>query len=406
MFTYAAWQSLRSSEPYAFDSQAAAQHAHDAFRTAASRCLVQDDYTVPGKYKVETLILYFGMEYYRRAQEDTAPTSASFLWAGIVRLALHMGYHRDPRHFQHITPFEGEMRRRAWALLVECDTIVSFLFGVPISIPRRFSDTALPRNLRDEDLSEDMTELPVSRSDAESTPVLYQITACRIMSVFADILDAVADRNSPSYTAVLELDAKLTDSESRIPLSLRPKRLMEAVMDPAGLIIQRYWLQIVVHRARCVLHRRWLRAGKRDERVARSRRACINAAVCLLRTQAELDQETQPGGRLFKERWMLTRCIPDFLLGGMILCLELSDLKKASGELDLEVVVPTEEMLRILRASRKIWQTSHKESRDASRAFKIISRMLAISTGSSPCSGSGDERRDSPTERTPESGTL
>ncbi len=113
------------------------------------------------------------MEYYRRAQQDTTPVSASFLWAGIIRLALHMGYHRDPRHFEDITPFEGEMRRRAWALLVECDTIVSFLFGLPISIPRRFTDTKLPGNTWTRTSTKTCPPRLPPRPDSQMTRVLY-----------------------------------------------------------------------------------------------------------------------------------------------------------------------------------------------------------------------------------------
>jgi hypothetical protein len=155
---------------------------------------------------------------------------------------------------------------------------------------------------------------------------------------------------------------------------------MEALMDTANLIRQRYYLQLQIHRARCVLHRRWLRAGAIDKRYVRSRWACIDAAVQLLRIQYELDTETQPDGRLASERWKLTRCIPDFLLGDMILCLELFYLQNNRDDPTLDVVIPPEQILSILQMSRQIWHTSHKDSGDASRALKIISRMLYSST--------------------------
>ncbi len=172
MYTYASWYCVRSGEIDAFQELGTAQSLYDTYRAAAARCFIQDNYTVPGKYKIEALIIYFGMEYYRFAQQETAPISASFLWAGILRLSLHMGYHRDPRHFKDITPFEGEMRRRVWAQIVEADIINAFIFGLPCSVQSRFADTELPRNLHDEDLSEDMTELPPSRPDVEKTRVL------------------------------------------------------------------------------------------------------------------------------------------------------------------------------------------------------------------------------------------
>ncbi len=215
MLAYASWHVLKCGDMHTIGSPEATRNAYDKFRIAASRCLTTDNYTAPGRWKIEALMLYFGMEYYRRADRDTAPVSTSFLWAGIMRLALLMGYHRDPRHFPGISPFEGEMRRRTWALVLECDTIISFLFGLPISISQRFTDTELPSNLADEDLAEDMLQLPASRPDTEMTRVLYQITMTRIISIFADILDAITVQGGTSYTRVLELDIALADSEER-----------------------------------------------------------------------------------------------------------------------------------------------------------------------------------------------
>ncbi len=380
MLAYASWHILRSDELYAFGDLGPIKDVYNTFRMAASRCLVKADYTIPGRYKVEALILYYGMEYYRRAHEGGAMMSESFLWVGIVRLAFCMGYHRDPRHFKDITPFEGEMRRRIWALLVEMDTTIAFISGLPISINQRFADTRLPSNLLDEDMSEEMRQPAAPRPNTETTPVLYQITAAPIISLFAEILTAVTDRTGLAYSRIIELDAALSESISRIPAVLRPKSIMEALMDSTSLIRQRYYLQVQIHRARCVLHRRWLRAGRR---YARSRHACIDAAVRLLQIQFELNIESQPGGRLFNDRWKLARCIPDFLLGDMILCLELFHMRKKGDTPDLDPIVPENQILDMLQMSRQIWQTSHKESKDASRALRLISRMLHMSTASS-----------------------
>ncbi|KAH8895702.1 hypothetical protein GQ53DRAFT_819683 [Thozetella sp. PMI_491] len=382
IFSYASWYCIKSGEPSVFEELSAAVAAGNAFRAAAAQCFVRGNYTIPGKHKVEALVIYFGMEYFRNAQQATAPLSAPFLWAGIVRLALHMGYHRDPRHFKDITPFEGEMRRRVWAQILECDTVVSFIFGLPPSVPGRFVDTELPRNLHDEDLREDLTELPPPRPDSEKTRVSYTITSCRLHSVLADILSAMMDHAGASYTKVLELDAKLRAAERAIPTWLHPKSLTQSMMDPAGVIVQRYLLLILD-----------------DKWYARSHWACIDAAIILLQNQFEMDNESKPGGRLAKVRWVVMRNIPDYLLAGMILCLELSYLSKASDEPRPDVVVPTEQILNMLRMSRQIWAASHKESADASRAFEIISRMLSISTGekyrsSLASSDSGEDGED------------
>jgi Fungal specific transcription factor domain len=63
----------------------------------------------------------------------------------IVRTALRMGYHRDARHSARISPFHGEMRRRAWAVIFGLDIIVSSQIGLPRMIKERQSDTAEPQ---------------------------------------------------------------------------------------------------------------------------------------------------------------------------------------------------------------------------------------------------------------------
>ncbi len=52
----------------------------------------------------------------------------------------------------------------------EVDTTTSFTQSMPLNIPHRFADTGLPRNLCDEDIGEEMAELPPPRPDTEHTP--------------------------------------------------------------------------------------------------------------------------------------------------------------------------------------------------------------------------------------------
>ena len=99
----------------------------------------------------------------------------------------------------------------------------------------------------------------------------------------------------------------------------------------------------------------------------------------------------------------------DFLLANMILCLELAFLKAkekspdatalALEEFDKDKtpdVLSKQQIVEMLRTSRLIWQSTRKESHEANRAFKILSRMLAASVGSdigdSPLSNGSGER--------------
>ena len=79
------------------------------------------------------------------------------------------------------------------------------------------SDTLEPRNLRDWELSNDITVLPPSRPLTESTPVTYLSVKGRLMRA----LGRVADFNNAlmpcSYTELLEIDSSLQEVFENIP---------------------------------------------------------------------------------------------------------------------------------------------------------------------------------------------
>ncbi|KAJ6036784.1 fungal specific transcription factor domain protein [Penicillium herquei] len=93
-----------------------------------------------------------------------------------------MGYHRDAKHFSSISPFDGEMRRRVWAMIVQLDSSVSTQLGLPRLVKESDTNTAEPRNLVDSDFDEDISILPPSRPEIEVTPTLYVLTKLRLLS--------------------------------------------------------------------------------------------------------------------------------------------------------------------------------------------------------------------------------
>ncbi len=369
-----------------------AMQVSDAFRRRAAQCLSLDDYTAPGKYKVETLLLYFGTEYLR---QNDANLGTSVLMSAIVRLAMHMGYHRDRKHFKDISIFEGEMRRRLWTLLAEVDELVSFQFGLPPNIQPQYFDTEPPRNLFDEDFDESTTELPPSRPESERTPTLYVRVKARIITIFGEILATTNSREVKPYEHVLVLDKRLESAHNSFPPSLGMRSFSQSIIDPIELIMLRYSLELLYQKARCVLHRKFLGVARINNRYAYSRWTCIDAATKTLQHQYDIHVEIQPGGRLAKDRWFVSSLsIHDFLLADMVLCLELSyvlhlsqkspDVRQAEPLDSRLTVVPKEQLLDILRTSRSIWQTTRRESKEANRAFRFLSRMIATSTGAPP----------------------
>ncbi|KAJ3939039.1 uncharacterized protein N0V96_011154 [Colletotrichum fioriniae] len=340
-----------------------------------------DNYTTPGKYKVETMMLYFGSEYLRLAD---AQQSTAILMSIIVRLAMHSGMHRDPSHFKGMSVFEGEMRKRLWTIVTEIDVLIAFQFGLPSNVQSQYFDTGLPRNLHDRDFDEATVKLPPERpmTEVERTPVMYTIVKSRLVVVFSDIVSRMASRSSPDYGEVLRLDERLERAHEEIPPVLRDRSFTLSVEDTVDLIMQRLWIELMYLKARIVLHRRYFTLGRKDIRFAHSRFACINAATKILEIQFNVNEEYKPGGRLSRDRWFVSSLSThDFLLADMMLCLELSHLLRPEGRNTIGIHIDKEPLLSILQASRDIWKSNRKDSSEAVRAFKILSRMLSLSTG-------------------------
>ncbi|KAK0713694.1 fungal-specific transcription factor domain-containing protein [Lasiosphaeria miniovina] len=369
-----------------------ARAVFESFKAHAAHCLALSDYTKPGCYKIEALIMLFGCEF---VGYPDAVVGSSMLLTITIRLAMHMGMHRDGRHYPKMSPFTSEMRRRKWAMLREIDRLLSFHFGLPSNIHDRFSDTEPPRNLHDEDFDEETEVLPPSRPFTERTTATLIIFKSRLGAVFGEIIEPTSSPKPMSHADTLRLDARLQQVHDNIPAILQYRPPSESLADPVDLFMQRYLLDLIYLKARMVLHRSYLGLGRLYERYADCRRICLESAMLALQYQYEIHVEVQPDGRLAKDRWFLNSLsVHDFLLADMILCLELSYLTakedKPGSQFTIEVevvdgavpdVVAKEKLLELLETSRLVWQAMRHQSTEANRGFKILSKMLNLSMG-------------------------
>ncbi|KFZ03051.1 hypothetical protein V502_11280 [Pseudogymnoascus sp. VKM F-4520 (FW-2644)] len=343
------------------------------YRGCAAQCLVLSNYSQPGAYTLEALSAYIEGEFVLSKDDMGMP----YLLIGIaVRLALRMGLHRDPSKVGgNLTPFQGEMRRRLWHILLQVDLLCSFLLGLPVTMQAIESDTAYPRNLRDEDFDENSTELPPSRPETEITPMSYTICKSRICEVFGKV-GVLANRMSlPSYDEVMALDRVLQEAEAGVPEFIRLKPLELSITDPAAVIIQRYSIALLLQKCRCMLHRKYIATEPYSKKVA------VDAAMELLSYQSSIHQAALPGGPLALNRWFLSSLsVHDFLLAGMIVYSSLTQLAKGrpseySGSLD-ELQPSRDEMVAALQKSHAVWIDTQTMSANAEKGSRILGAMM------------------------------
>lgn len=178
-------------------------HLVQLYKEKGTQCLVLGNFTRCEPRTVEALMLYMYTEYF--AHTDTHVGPWSFM-AMVIRIAMRMGYHRDGSHIAHLTPFQAEMRRRVWLVVSQMDVMTSSQIGLPRMIKETKTDTREPSNYRDEDLYEDMTELPPPRPDTTVTRVLTAVLKHRLVWIQGQITDATSSTYPLTYGEVMRLE--------------------------------------------------------------------------------------------------------------------------------------------------------------------------------------------------------
>ncbi|TPX14164.1 uncharacterized protein E0L32_000558 [Thyridium curvatum] len=368
------------------------------FRASARWALVLSRYTSPSPAVLAPFLLYVESEF---LISRAAQTNCYLLSGCLIRLMLKMGLHRDPDRLPALSPYEGELRRRMWALAVQLERLVSFHTGLPCMVDGVDADAALPRNLADEDFDEHTTELPPARPDTEYTHMTYAICKARVFRAFGPVA-RLAHRLSPPppYAEVLRLDAELDAAYASVPEFMRVRPPEQCLADPPLQSVHRYGIASLYQKSRCVLHRRYLveaPAPRRDSSSSSgehdySRRACLGAALALLGYQGAIFEATRPGCALSEHGWFATGiAMHDFLLAAMVVYLVVQnigdddDVSPGDGEegtdrhawMTEEPALPGRgELIALLYRSHAIWEAISRESSDVKKAADILQMMV------------------------------
>ncbi|OBS20077.1 hypothetical protein FPOA_11798 [Fusarium poae] len=362
------------------------QEMVDTFRLRISQCLVLGSYAKGGPFVLETLMLYIAAEIFLSSD---AEIEIWILMGNTVQLALHMGYHRDPKHFKGLSPFAAEMRRRIWATVVEMDLGLSAQMGLPRMIKHWQTDTQEPSNLQDSDFDSGTVEMPPSRLNTDLTPILYRLVKARLMTTIGYIWDFSADVRPYAYTEVQKMDDKLDQARKSIPECLRWHSMARNITDSPQQIMQKVILETVFYRAKIVLHRKYmfLPLGQSTN----SRRIVLESALKLLDYQHMLQEETQPFCQLYHERWRVSSLVNhDFLLATSILCYYLQHARGLTPQLSESTTPFDETIMASLKRSHDIWlqsSTSSKEARKVVRALAVV--LGRVNTPSVDSGGEG-----------------
>ena len=336
------------------------------YREKTIQCLVLGNYIEVSPYTIETLLLHLYFECVRGEETQTG----SWVMLGLlIRLALQAGYHIDGSHNQHTSPFRAELRRRTWMMIFMADVFTSAQMTLPRMIKDSQCDTASPLNLLDEDIAEDMVELPDARPESVQTSVLYFEAKSRIVRIYGMAYEMTSCTPASSYEEIMAVDKLLHATYRALPQWLAMRPIAQSTMESSEQIMRPLYIGLVFLRARCALHRNNMLKARTDPNFTYSHVTCTEAAIRILEIQQELDREMQIGGLLYQDRWKVVLKVKhDFLFATTLLCLELDHaLSTVAG-----AHTPPANVVKILKESYSVWLRSSSSSKEAQEAIEIL----------------------------------
>ena len=347
----------------------------------AAQCLDKIDMSSPVAGTIEFVSIFIHTSYFRRQDNKT---QIWLLTGDCVRLAMRMGYHRDPARYSNFSPFECEMRRRVWETILHTDLLFSVQLGLPTVVRRNEYDTLRPGNFFEEQLHPAMPVLPAEQPRDAPTFISYWIANDLLLRPFRAIVEEINALKATPYNQVLALSQQLANARSQIAPHLRQESI-----DPASsnskIILKRIQLDQLYHKVMCILHRRHMAEGLRNPDYRPSTDACIQSALALLRCQEDLHSKEMI---LFRQlRWYIFSLTNhDFVLAATILCLYLTLIDRSgihalamAAAQDGQPVSDRATIEAALTKSRAIWSEVHDTSQEARKAYNILETTVSVS---------------------------
>ncbi|PHH63750.1 hypothetical protein CDD81_5515 [Ophiocordyceps australis] len=203
----------------------------------------------------------------------------------LVRQAMYMGLHRDPRQLGQMTRFRAEMRRRLWATVVELNFQSSFEAGGAPLLSSLEWDTLPPANLNDDQLSDDMDAAdddamgPLADENAP-TQTSVQIAIVKSLPLRLELLRNANDfRASQSYNEMLRHNSELTKACRELSQKL------SSLQTKAQTCITAFHVsmaEMLLYRCFHALHQSVVSKSFDDQRFYFSRKMCLDSALKLL----------------------------------------------------------------------------------------------------------------------------
>ncbi|GKT51528.1 transcription factor lepE [Colletotrichum spaethianum] len=208
----------------------------------------------------------------------TANVGCDLSWIGagaIIRTAMYMGLHREPKVIVKMCPYRAEMRRRLWVTILEIVLQTSIDSGGPPLISMDDFDTELPANIDDEQLIEDgESAFPVPKDSKTHTQMTVPLA---LFGTFAARLATTKRVNHFRSDTVYEETLRHSNE-----LSASLQRMMQQLKSHASVTsFQLRYVQFMSYRLFFALHQHIIPLALRNPIYYFSRKMSVDTSLRL-----------------------------------------------------------------------------------------------------------------------------
>lgn len=203
----------------------------------------------------------------------------------LVRMAMYMGLHRDPKRLGKMTMYRAEIRRRLWATILELNLQCAFEAGGSPLLQNTDYDTEPPANLNDDQLvDENDGEALCGQPSDIPTQSSVQLAILKSLPLRLNLIRLINDfRASRPYDEILRLNSELTKACRE--LSHKLSCLHTKDVNSGGTTINYFHVSVAelfLYRFFHALHQTAIAKSFNDHRFYFSRRMCLDSALKLL----------------------------------------------------------------------------------------------------------------------------
>ncbi|KAL9079819.1 MAG: hypothetical protein Q9157_001328 [Trypethelium eluteriae] len=149
------------------------------YRLGFERALAEADFlNHPDLVLVQAFALFLCL-----ARRHDSPRFVWMMTGLLVRMAQYIGLQRDGSRFDHLSPFEIEMRRRIWWIVCLLDARASQDQGTDLTITSGSFDTRIPMNINEADIHCELRQVPNERhgvTDSTFPRIIAEMTNIQI----------------------------------------------------------------------------------------------------------------------------------------------------------------------------------------------------------------------------------